>query len=198
MKLSNIAKLTIIFGIAVIIFALNTSVSLGSSNLVNIHLLNRQQNFLILGGIIFISGIILFATFKIKESKQEKDALETNSAERMQRVYSKIVQLWSLIKVYKKLLRAFLAFIIGFLIISIGVYFSGTENLKADLSFTGILWALCCLPSLSAISNSKYYLFIMIIISSILSIYLIFGSHFEPNQDKSPAPQPERLSSFQS
>ena len=107
MKLSNIAKLTIIFGIAVIIFALNTSVSLGGSNLVNIHLLNRQQNFLILGGIIFISGIILFATFKIKESKQEKDALETNSAERMQRVYSKIVQLWSLIKVYKKLLRAF-------------------------------------------------------------------------------------------
>ena len=195
MKLSNIAKLLIIFGIVVIIFALNMSVSLPRATLVNVHLLNTQQNILILGGLLFISGIILFATFKIKQSKEEAEAVDKNFSERIQRRHLKLVELWSRIKAYKKIIKASFAFIIGFIIISIGVYFSGTNDLRSDLFLFGILWALCCLPSLGAISNLKYYIF-MAIISSILSLYLFFSSDFLPDQAEPPAPQPERLSFF--
>jgi len=73
MKLQSVGKLLIGIGIVVIIYALIMPVSVGSSGLVNIHLLNERQNTLIIGGLLFIAGIILFATFKIKETKEEAD-----------------------------------------------------------------------------------------------------------------------------
>jgi len=73
MKLQTIGKLLIGIGVVVVIYALIMPVSVGSSGLVNIHLLNERQNTLIIGGLLFIAGIILFATFKIKETKEEAD-----------------------------------------------------------------------------------------------------------------------------
>lgn len=73
MNIRTVGKLLIALGVGVVLYALNMPVSTGYSGIVNIHLMNQKQNTLILGGLLFISGIILFATFKIKQTKQEED-----------------------------------------------------------------------------------------------------------------------------
>ena len=84
MKLQTVAKLLIAFGVAVVIYALNMPVSIGYSNVVNIHLMNERQNTLIIGGLMFIAGIILFATFKAKQTTEDAALAESDAQARKQ------------------------------------------------------------------------------------------------------------------
>lgn len=81
MKIQTAGKLLIALGVLTIFYAWNMPVSNGYSGVINLHLMNQKQNALIIGGVLFISGIILFATFKIKQTKTEErldaEALDT-------------------------------------------------------------------------------------------------------------------------
>lgn len=90
MKVQTVGKLLIALGLLVVVYALNMPVSSGYSGVVNLHLMNQKQNTLILGGLIFISGIILFAVFKIKQTKEDeqieaeaRDAVKQQAAEKL-------------------------------------------------------------------------------------------------------------------
>ncbi len=75
MSVRTISKLLIAFGVIMIVIALNmdTTVSNGYSDRVyNIGLVSQQQNYLILGGLAFIGGIVLFATAKLKQTPEEE------------------------------------------------------------------------------------------------------------------------------
>lgn len=76
MSIKTISKFLIFFGIGVIVIALNmdTSVSTGYGRVQNIGLMSQQQNILIIGGLAFIAGVVLFATATLKQSPQEEAA----------------------------------------------------------------------------------------------------------------------------
>jgi hypothetical protein len=76
MDIKIISKFLIAFSVVVIIFAMSmdTTVSTGYGRVNNLGLLNDQSNLLILGGIGFIGGIILFSTAKIKQTTEEEIA----------------------------------------------------------------------------------------------------------------------------
>ena len=66
MKVETLGRLLIAAGGLVWIYAKNMSVTIDGSDIVNIHLISEKQNTLLLGGILFLAGIILFAVFKLK------------------------------------------------------------------------------------------------------------------------------------
>ena len=60
---------------------MDTSVATGygADRVTNLGLMSKQQNMLMLGGIAFISGIILFALHKLKQTNEEKLAEQEDS-----------------------------------------------------------------------------------------------------------------------
>lgn len=72
MKIQTIGKMLIVVGLVVLLYAWNMPVSIGYSGVINLHLINQKQNTLILGGLLFLSGIVLFAAFKVKQTKEEE------------------------------------------------------------------------------------------------------------------------------
>jgi hypothetical protein len=72
MKLHKAGRILILIGLAIILYAFNMPVSVNYSDVVNIHMLSERQNMLILGGFVFLSGIVIFSTFKIKQTKEEE------------------------------------------------------------------------------------------------------------------------------
>lgn len=77
MDLKIVSRALMIFGIIIIIYALNYDTTVGTSygNVVNIHKSNHQSNSLLLGSILFIAGIILFASWKSKEKSGDVNIL---------------------------------------------------------------------------------------------------------------------------
>jgi hypothetical protein len=84
MKLQTVAKLMIAIGVAVVLYSLSMPVSIGYSDVVNIHLMNERQNTLIIGGLMFIAGIVLFATFKVKQTKEEAEEAAADAVKNRQ------------------------------------------------------------------------------------------------------------------
>jgi hypothetical protein len=72
MKNHRIGNILIAIGAVVIIYAFNMPVSIDNSGIVNIHMMSQRQNTLIFGGIIFLAGIILFAAYKQKQTKEDE------------------------------------------------------------------------------------------------------------------------------
>jgi hypothetical protein len=82
MKVETIGKYLIAAGAVVGLYAQNMSVSVGNSGIANIHLISERQNTLLFGGILFLAGIILFAVFKLKQTKEEGDIADKLQQER--------------------------------------------------------------------------------------------------------------------
>jgi hypothetical protein len=82
MKTEIIGKVLIAIGIVAMIYAMSMPVSVRESGIVNIHLISERQNTLLLGGLMFIAGIILFAVFKLKQTKEESEIAEKHLQER--------------------------------------------------------------------------------------------------------------------
>ncbi len=80
MKIQTVGKLLIAVGLVVFIYALNMPVSSGYSGIVNLHLMSERQNALIISGFVILSGVILYAVFKVRQTKEEErqDAKELN------------------------------------------------------------------------------------------------------------------------
>ena len=67
-----IGKVLIALGVMVLLYAMNMPIAVRGSDIVNIHLISERQNTLILGGLAFIGGIILFAVAKLKQTGDEE------------------------------------------------------------------------------------------------------------------------------
>lgn len=73
MKVETVGKLLIATGALVFVYAMTMSVSVGDSGFANIGLLAARQNTLIFGGFLFLAGVILYAVFKLKQTKEDVD-----------------------------------------------------------------------------------------------------------------------------
>jgi len=71
MKIGTIGLALIALGVIILIYALNMPVSRPYSDIVNFQMISDRQNMLLLGGLFFISGIILFAVSKLKQTASE-------------------------------------------------------------------------------------------------------------------------------
>lgn len=103
MSVKTISKILIFIGIGIILVAMvmDTSVSSGYRRVYNIGLMSQQQNMLIIGGIAFIAGIILFAAIKFKQSPEDELAEKAESDKTIQALvkgveqkFEKADQLW--------------------------------------------------------------------------------------------------------
>lgn len=101
MKIGTIGKTLIAFGVIFLLYALNMSVSMPESDVVNLHMISERQNMFMIGGLLFIGGIILFAVTKLKQTDEE-DVIERSqqveNEEKIKRAKSqlglKFIALW--------------------------------------------------------------------------------------------------------
>jgi len=134
MKLKTIGMAFIAIGVLVALYAWNMPVSHGSA-VVNIHLLNERQNTLMLGGILFIAGIILFSTFKIKQTDKDV-AIETeNFARSKQKVHSHLERVAYSTSSYMQFLKS----IYGKAVDAEGVYVSAWQDHRVARIVTGTI-----------------------------------------------------------
>jgi hypothetical protein len=83
MSLKTLGKLFIGIGLLLLVFglAMDTSVSTGYGRVVNIGLANDRFILVVIGGVVFIGGVVLFAVFKAKQTKED-EATEQAEADR--------------------------------------------------------------------------------------------------------------------
>lgn len=79
MKVGTIGKVLIALGVALMLYALNMPVSLPGAPIVNIHLMEERRMAITLGGMLFLGGIVLYAVFKLKLSKDDEKLIEAES-----------------------------------------------------------------------------------------------------------------------
>ena len=88
MGLKALGKLFMGLGIGLLVYglAMDTSVSTDHGRVVNIGLANDRLIFILMGGFVFVGGIILYAVFKAKQTKEdalvEQQESEARLAER--------------------------------------------------------------------------------------------------------------------
>ncbi len=71
MSTNIVSKFLIILGSVTLLYALNMSIAFEGSTVANLQMMNDRQNTLLIGGIFFISGIILFSLTKLKQTDEE-------------------------------------------------------------------------------------------------------------------------------
>ncbi len=71
MNQRNVGKALTAFGIAILLYALNMSVSVKGSDFVNVNMMSERQNATIIGGFVFLAGVILFALARAEQSKTQ-------------------------------------------------------------------------------------------------------------------------------
>ncbi len=87
MSLKALGKLFIGVGLTMLIYGvfMDTSVSSGYGRVINIGLANDRLMYIMIGGFIFLGGVILFGIYKVKQTKEEemieKDESESRRAE---------------------------------------------------------------------------------------------------------------------
>lgn len=78
MKIQNYGKIIALIGVAMVLFSQFMPISIDGSGVINFHLMSKQQNMLLFGGLVFVAGIILYAVSKIKNGngdiKKEVDS----------------------------------------------------------------------------------------------------------------------------
>lgn len=75
MSLKTVGKLLIGMGLLLLVYGLmmETSVSTGYGNrVVNIGLANDRLMFILIGGFVFVGGVILYGVFKAKQTKEDE------------------------------------------------------------------------------------------------------------------------------
>jgi hypothetical protein len=93
MKVETMGRALIVIGAVVMLYAqLAMPTALPGADFVNIHLISERQNTLILGGLLFFAGIVLFAVFKMKQTKEEADAEEVLATARKESQKAKVEQ----------------------------------------------------------------------------------------------------------
>lgn len=85
MKAGLVGKIFIVFGTIYIVYALNMSVAIPGSGVVNLQMISDRQNSLIIAGLLFISGIILFSVGKMKQTEDEDKIDKLKGAEKREK-----------------------------------------------------------------------------------------------------------------
>lgn len=82
MSLKALGKLFMGLGLGLLVYglAMDTSVSTGYGRVVNIGLASDRLIFILIGGFIFVGGIILFGVFKAKQTRED-EAIERQESE---------------------------------------------------------------------------------------------------------------------
>lgn len=75
--------MTVVGALVVMYAKIAMPVAMRGSDIVNIHLISERQNTTIIGGMLFLAGIVLFAVFKLKQTKEESDIVEAQQRERL-------------------------------------------------------------------------------------------------------------------
>jgi hypothetical protein len=84
MKVETMGRVLIAIGALVMLYAqLAMPTALPGADIVNIGLMSERQNTLILGGLFFLAGIVLFAVFKMKQTKEDTEIEEAQQRERI-------------------------------------------------------------------------------------------------------------------
>ena len=147
MKTGTIGKLFIAFGIFGLLYALNMSIAVTGSDVVNLQMLSDRQNILIVSGMLFISGIILFAVAKLKQTNEE-NTLErlhqTQSKEKTKHLFNKAVENSGHVstKIPKLWRRIFIGFNVGWKTISIRLVFGLILGKLASTFITTLIWVI--------------------------------------------------------
>lgn len=81
MKVGTVGKILVGIGIILLLYAQRMPVSIDGSTFVNIHLISERQNTLMIGGLLFLAGIVLFAVFKMKQTKEDEIAANSQTKE---------------------------------------------------------------------------------------------------------------------
>ena len=95
MSTKSIGITLIVLGALIMIFSRLMEVTIGDSGIVNINLLSEKQNTLIFGGLIFLAGIILYAAFKSKQTKEEETIEELKSKEKSNLIINRLKNIFS-------------------------------------------------------------------------------------------------------
>lgn len=92
MNIKTISNLLIIFGVIIVFIAMgmDTTVGYEGSRVHNLPLAARQQNMLIVGGLAFIGGILLFVLAKLKQTPEEESKVKAESEARIQQAGNRI------------------------------------------------------------------------------------------------------------
>ncbi len=96
MSIKTISKLMIVFSLVMFFAAIvmDTTVELGNSRIHNIGLLSQQQNFLIISVVVFLAGIILFSTAKLKQTPEDEMNERSEASVLVKKVDSTIRNYW--------------------------------------------------------------------------------------------------------
>lgn len=94
MSTKMISKLLIIFGIAIVFVAMGMDTTVGheGARVHNLSLAARQQNMLLVGGFVFIGGILLFVLAKLKQTPEEETKVKAESEAQIQQAGDRIRQ----------------------------------------------------------------------------------------------------------
>lgn len=91
MKIETMSRALIVIGALVMLYARKAMpIALSGADVVNIQLMSERQNTLMLGGLIFFAGIVLFAVFKMKQTKEDAEREEKQQQVRVERTKAAI------------------------------------------------------------------------------------------------------------
>jgi hypothetical protein len=92
MKMKSLSWMLIIIGIVTIIYAMNMDVSVGygSDRVFNLHKGSQQNNLLMLGGFIFVGGLILFGFSKTRQTPEDEAKEEAENGEWAREIWGTI------------------------------------------------------------------------------------------------------------
>lgn len=91
MKIETMSRALIVIGALVMLYARKAMpIALSGADVVNIHLMSERQNTLMLGGLMFFTGIVLFAVFKMKQTKEDAEKEEKQQQVRVERTKAAI------------------------------------------------------------------------------------------------------------
>ncbi|MEY2860487.1 MAG: hypothetical protein RL392_945 [Pseudomonadota bacterium] len=149
MQIGTIGKALIAISAILMLYALSMPVSMEGSSIVNIHLLSRQNNTLIISGVLFVGGIALFSVFKMKQTKEEeledkqnRANLRQSSETRLKDILKRIIGLlgramkWAQTKTRGLLTGKLIRFVLGCVVG--GYMYSTVFNLSYAALISGI------------------------------------------------------------
>ncbi len=167
----------IVLGLLVCLFALNMEVTAENTNIVNLNLLSLRQNYLIVGGILFIAGIILVTSFQ-RNKVQEKDLII--KSEGSQLILSKILiisEYWKLKSVGERvILISFIVALFSLILDWRIIYVANVDYLhgsKADIKNIITLIVIWFYPIFMTIKNKPIHFYKGLFVGVISLIWIV-------------------------
>jgi hypothetical protein len=159
----------IVIGVLTMIFSRLMEVTVGGSDIVNIHLLSERQNTLIFGGLLFLAGIILYSAFKSKQTKEEESIEKLKSQENRSVIWTRIKNM--MLRVRSLFTDSSEGWKSIFSKISIGLYFgivsTAIAQLFLDPWFSSGRGYLDRAEYYNYVENFYYFIFIIIFLVAI-------------------------------